>query len=63
MIGYKMGVWVGASSLATVVELEVIGDIVEDVCWLRPEGDVRYIDHAKHDAVNLNLQSKVTVLC
>lgn len=40
-----------ASSLATGVALEIDGDIVEDACWLRPDGDSQHVNLTELDAM------------
>ncbi|XP_045111049.1 uncharacterized protein LOC123504528 [Portunus trituberculatus] len=54
--GTEAKVWVDASSLAMGAAVEVEGKIVEDACWLRPDG-ASHINMAELDAVikGLNL--------
>ena len=43
--------WTDASLIAAGAVLEVDGDVVEDVCWLRPKHDSAHINLAELDAV------------
>ena len=51
MNGHDVTVWVDVSSLATCVVVESTGAPTEDVRWLRPVGEGKYINLAELDAM------------
>ena len=66
MDGKEITVWVDASSVATGVELERNGMVIEDACWLRPINNAQHINLAELNAalkgINLALKWEATVL-
>ena len=61
-----LSVWVDASYLATGVSLVYDGDVVENVCWLRPAKDSQHINLIELDTIikgiNLAILWKTTTL-
>jgi len=67
--GEEATVWCDASSLAVGAVIEISGEVVEDMSWLRPKDDGAHINVAELDAVlkGLNMclhwkRSKITIM-